>query len=72
MFGIGTIAMALTMVTAILGGGVDTGVLPTGIHSLFAASAIVANGMALRTTIGAMMSSARVVAEVDALLAGSQ
>ena len=69
VFSIATVAMLLTMATAIIGGGVDTGTLPVGIHSILAVSAIAANVMALRTEVGAMLSSARVVAEVDALLA---
>ena len=69
VFSIGTVAMLLTMATAILGGGVDTGVLPAGVHSVLAGSAIVANVMALRTEVAAMVTSARVVIEVDALLA---
>ena len=70
VFSIATIAMFLTMVTAILGGGVDTGVLPAGVHSLLALSAIFANGAALRAEISAMVSSTRIVTEVNALLAG--
>lgn len=71
VFSIATVAMLLTMVTAIVGGGVDTGVLPAGIHSMLAVSAIAANFMALRTEVGAMVSNSRVVAEVNALLAGT-
>ena len=69
VFGIGTVAMLLTMVTAIIGAGVDTGTMPAGVHSVLAVSAIGANVMALRTEVAAMVSSSRVVAEVDALLA---
>ena len=72
VFSIATVAMLLTMTTAIIGGGVDTGVLPAGIHSILAVSAIAANVMALRTEVGAMVSSSRVVAEVDALLAATE
>ena len=72
VFSIASIAMLLTMVTAIVGGGVDTGTLPAGVHSLFALSAIVANWMALRTELSAMTSSSRIVAEVDAQLVGNQ
>ena len=69
VFSIATVAMLATMVTAIVGGGVDTGALPAGIHSMLAVSAIAANVMALRTELGAMLASSRVVVEVDALLA---
>ena len=72
VFSVGTVAMLLTMATAIVGGGVDTGVVPVGIHSMLAVSAIAANVMVLRTAIVAMLSSSRVVAEVDALLAGNE
>jgi hypothetical protein len=69
VFGIATVAMLLTMTTAIIGGGVDTGVLPAGIHSVLALSAIAGNFMALRVEIAAMMCCAKVVARVNALLA---
>lgn len=68
VFGIATIAMLVTMLTAILGGGVDTGVLPAGIHSLVGVTAIALNGLALRTAIDAMLSISRIVDEVNALL----
>ena len=65
VFSIAVVAMALTMLTAILGGGVDTRTVPPLIHSVLALSAIAANIAALRTEVIAMISSARVVAEVD-------
>ena len=61
--------MLLTMTTAIFGGGVDTGVLPAGLHALLGLSAIAGNLYALRVEIGAMLASSEVVAEVDRLLA---
>ena len=70
VFSIATIAMVLTMATAIIGGGVDTDVIPVTIHSVLAFSAIVVNILALRTEVVAMLSSARVVAQVDQLLEG--
>ena len=69
VFGIAPIAMLLTMTTAIFGGGVDTGVLPAGLHALLGLSAIAGNLYALRVEIGAMLASSEVVAEVDRLLA---
>lgn len=65
VFLIATVAMVLTMATAIFGGGVDTNVVPAGVHSVLAVSALVANLLALRTEVIAMISSARIVAEVD-------
>jgi len=72
VFSIGTFAMLLTMATAIIGGGVDTGAIPAGIHSIIAVSAIAANVMALRTEISAMLSISGVVAEIDSLLAETE
>ena len=69
VFSIAVIAMALTMVTAILGAGVDTRTIPSTVHSVLALAAIAANIAALRTEVIAMISSTRVVAEVDRLLA---
>ena len=68
VFSIGTVAMFVTMATAIVGAGVDTGSIPAGVHSVLALSAIAANLMAFRTEVSAMIESSRVVAEVDALL----
>ena len=68
VFSIATIAMALTMAAAIVGGGVDTGTVPPIVHSMLAVSAIAANVVALRTEVVAMLSSARVVSEIDQLL----
>ncbi len=68
VFSIATIAMALTMATAIVGGGVDTDAIPAVVHAVLALAAVAANLVALRTEIIAMLSSARIVAEVDQLL----
>ena len=68
VFSIATVAMALTIVTVILGGGVDTGVLAASVHAVFALSALASNLVALRVEVIALVSSARVVAEVDRLL----
>ena len=68
VFSVGTVAMALTMATAILGGGVDIGVIPAGVHSVLALSAIASNLVALRAVVIALLSSTQVVAEVNRLL----
>ena len=70
VFSQATIAMALTIVTAVFGGGVDTGTIPIFFHSTLAIVAIVSNCFALRVEILAMLTCARIVAEVDALLEG--
>jgi len=70
VFGIATLAMLVTMAAAILGAAVDTDVLPAGIHGLTGLTALLANGLALKTELAAMLSSSRVVNEVNALLGG--
>lgn len=72
VFSQATIAMALTMAAAIVGGGVDTGAVPAVVHAVLALSAVAANLIALRAEIIAMLSSTRIVAEVDRLLEGRQ
>src|SRR6478672_8630613 len=61
VFSIGTLAMAVTMVTAILGASVDTGVLPPIVHAMIAYGAIVFNVAALKTEIIALTESSRIV-----------
>jgi len=65
VFKLGSVAMTLTMLTAILGGGVDTDVIPPGFHSVLAVLAIVANGVALRAVVAAFNESNRIVDEVN-------
>ena len=65
VFGQATIAMLLVMATAILGGGVDTGVIPAGIHSILALSAIVACVLAARTEFAALAASVRITRDVN-------
>jgi hypothetical protein len=68
VFSIGTIAMALTMATAILGASVDTGVLPPIVHGTIAYAAIAANLAAIKIEIGALTASSQVVDEVNRLI----
>jgi hypothetical protein len=72
VFRVGTLAMAMTMITAILGASVDVQVLPVVVHGLLAYGALGLNFWAFGTEVGALTASARVVAEVDReLLAGA-
>src|SRR6185503_9039230 len=48
VFSIGTLAMAVTMVTAILGASVDTGVLPPIVHAMISYGAIACNLVAVK------------------------
>jgi hypothetical protein len=68
VFSIATLAMIVTMITALVGAGVDTGALPVGVHSVLAYSCVALNLGALRVEINALTESGRVVAEVNQLL----
>lgn len=68
VFSIGTMAMAVTIVTALLGASVDTGLLPPVVHGMIAYGAIACNVAALKIEIDALMASSRVVDEVNRLL----
>ena len=61
VFSIATLAMAVTMVTAIIGASVDTGVLPPMVHAMIAYGAIVCNLAAAKIEIDALTASSRIV-----------
>ena len=65
VFSIGTLAMAATMATAILGASVDTRVLPPIVHAMLAYGAILCNLAAAKIEIAALLESSRIVAEVN-------
>jgi hypothetical protein len=65
VFSIGTLAMAVTMVTAIMGASVDTGVLPPIVHAMIAYGAIACNIAAAKIEIDALTQSSRIVDEVN-------
>jgi hypothetical protein len=68
VFSFGTVAMGITMLTAILGASVDTGVLPPIVHGMIAYAAITANLAAAKIELDALGESSRVVGEVNRLL----
>src|SRR4051812_19209125 len=68
VFSIGTFAMAATIVAALLGASVDTGVLPPIVHGMIAYGAIAANLAAVKIEIDALSLSSRIVDEVNLLL----
>jgi hypothetical protein len=70
VFSIGTLAMAVTMITAIMGASVDTGVLPPIVHAYIAYAAVVCNLAALKIEIAALAESSRIVDEVNRLIGG--
>ena len=65
VFSIATLAMAVTMVTAIVGASVDTGVLPPMVHAMIAYGAIACNLAAAKIEIDALTASSRIVDEVN-------
>jgi hypothetical protein len=68
VFSIATLAMFATIVTALAGASVDTGVLPSGVHGMLAYTCLALNLFALRVEIVALTESRRVVEEVNQLL----
>jgi hypothetical protein len=65
VFSIGMIAIAATMVAAILGASADTKVLPPIVHGTIAYLAVASNVWALRIEIAALADSSRIVDEVN-------
>ena len=68
VFSIGTFAMLATIVTALMGASVDTGVLPPMVHGMIAYGAIACNLAAAKIEIDALTASSRIVDEVNRLL----
>lgn len=68
VFSIGTFAMAATIVAALLGASVDTGVLPPIVHGMIAYGAIACNLAALKIELDALSTSSHIVDEVNHLL----
>jgi hypothetical protein len=66
VFSMGTYAMVVTMIAAIMGASVDTGVLPPIVHAMIAYGAIAMNLAAIRIEISALTESSHVVDEVNA------
>ncbi len=68
VFSTGTLAIIVTMLTAVIGGGVDTQVIPVGFHTALASFCVLANIAAVRVETVALLTSARIVAEINRLL----
>jgi hypothetical protein len=68
VFSISTLAMVVTIVAAILGASVDTGVLPPIVHAMVAYGAIACNFAAVKVEFDALSTSAHVVDEVNHLI----
>jgi len=69
VFSTGTVAMVATMVAAILGASVDTGMLPPIVHALIAYGAIACNFGALKIEISALGAASRIVDELNSVIA---
>lgn len=65
VFSIATLAMAATMITAIMGASVHTGVLPPVVHGLIAYGAIACHLAAVKIEISALIESTQIVDEVN-------
>jgi hypothetical protein len=65
VFSIATLAMAVTMIAAIMGASVDTGVLPPIVHAMIAYGAIACNVAAVKTEISALSASSGIVDEIN-------
>jgi len=70
VFSIGTLAMAITMITGIVGMSVLVKVVPPIVHAYVAYAAIIGNVAALRIEIQALSASSRIVDEVNQQIAG--
>jgi hypothetical protein len=68
VFSIGTFAMTITIIAALMGASVDTGVLPPMVHAMIAYGAIACNLAAVKIEIDALSASSRIVDEVNHLL----
>ena len=68
VFSIGTFAMAVNIVAALLGASVDTGLLPPVVHGMIAYGAIAINLAAVKVEIDALRASSLIVDEVNRLL----
>jgi hypothetical protein len=71
LFGWISAAILLVMATFILGGGVDTGVLPRWTHGALALASVLVNGIALRKELPALSGNEALLGRVaDALARG--
>lgn len=68
VFSIGTFAMTMTIITALMGASVDTGLLPPMVHAMIAYGTIACNLAAAKIEIDALSQSSRIVDEVNHLL----
>src|SRR5205809_6501546 len=68
VFSIGTFAMAISIVAALMGASVDTGLLPPMVHAMIAYGAIACTLAAVKIEIDALTESGRIVDEVNRLL----
>jgi hypothetical protein len=65
VFSVGTLAMGVTMVAAIMGATADTKMLPPVVHGMIAYGAIACNLAAVKIEVDALSESTRIVDEVN-------
>lgn len=65
VFTVGTVAMGVTMVAAIMGATADTKLLPPVVHGMIAYGAIACNLAAVKIEVDALAESTRIVDEVN-------
>lgn len=70
VFSIATLAMAVTMIAAIMGASVDVGKLPPIVHAYIAYAAVICNVGALKIEITALAESSRIVDDVNRQIGG--
>ena len=71
VFSVGSLAMGVTMVAAIMGATADTKLLPPVVHGMIAYGAIACNLAAAKIEIDALTESTRIVDEVNRRLQAS-
>jgi hypothetical protein len=69
LFGWISLAILLVMATFILGGGVDTGVLPRWVHGVLALASVLVNGVTLRKELVALAENEALIGRVSDILA---
>ena len=72
VFSRASLAMTVTMITAIIGASVDVRVLPAWPHATLAVAAVALNLFALAAEIAALRGSSLIVDEVNSRLIGDQ
>ena len=68
VFAAGSVAIAATMITALMGASVDTGLLPPMLHAMIAYGTIACDVYALKVEASALAEASRIVDDVNRLI----